>query len=397
MAALFSSKRMSTKVMLQGHLQATLQRAASTTTEYLIAVQDTTFYNYSGHTAMKGLGKLQGQVKGILQHNVLLLDQGGLPLGLVDQQYWSRQGAVPYEGTESEKWTRGLQAVNEHLGAMNNKVVLVQDREADILSFFKASRAANVELLVRVHQPRQLEIIHSGQLCRLGDVQQHIEVRGHKQVEVVREGKTLQLRLSLQSCRVHVLPDKDVSVDKHKTQPLSLVIAREIAALDEQGRDVYDQQQAAEWYLLSSMSIEGEQDIERVVDFYALRWRIERLHYTLKSGALKVERLQFDDVQTTIHALAFYSVVGWQLLSLTYQLREDSQADATKFFEQAQIRVLEAVSKKRVHTVEQATIVLSSIVGFSRSKKQPLPGVRVLAQALERLYYIKKGYEAAAP
>lgn len=383
--------------MLQGHLQATLQRAASTTGEYLLAVQDTTFYNYSGHTAMKGLGKLQGQVKGILQHNVLLLDQSGLPLGIVDQQYWSRQGAVPYEGTESQKWTQGLQAVNEHLGALSSKVVLVQDREADILSFFKASRAPNVELLVRVHQPRQLQIIHSGQLCRLGDVQQHIEVSGYKQVEVVRQGKTLQLTLSLQACRVHVLPDKGLSADRHKTQPLSLVIARETAALDEQGQDVYDQQQAAEWYLLSSLAADSKQDIERVVDFYALRWRVERLHYTLKSGGLKVERLQFDDVQTTIHALAFYSVVAWQLLSLTYQLREDSQAAATKCFEPVEIRVLEAVSKGKVHTVEQAAIALGRIVGFVRSKKQPLPGVRVLAQALERLHYLKKGFEAAAP
>lgn len=42
--------------------------------------------------------------------------------------------------------------------------------------------------------------------------------------------------------------------------------------------------------------------------FYALRWCIERIHYTLKSGALSVEKRQFDNIHTLINALAFYSV-----------------------------------------------------------------------------------------
>jgi hypothetical protein len=34
---------------------------------------------------------------------------------------------------------------------------------------------------------------------------------------------------------------------------------------------------------------------------------------------------------------------------------------------------------------------LAALVGFARSKKQPLPGVKVLAQAIERFYYVKLG------
>jgi hypothetical protein len=305
-AALFAHKRMSTKVMLEGHLQATLQRATATTDGYLIAVQDTTFYNYSTHEAMQGLGTLQGEVKGVLQHNVLLLNQKGVPLGLIDQQYWSRQQtSLPFKGKESLKWSKGLKAVNKRLGAMTNKVVLVQDREADIFSFFKAKRAQNVELLVRVHQPRNMEVIQSGAVLKFNELQAHLPVAGYKQVEIMRQGKAIRLTLSLQAGRVHVLPDKDLSRNKHKTKPLSLIIARETAAVDEKGQDVFDEHQRAEWYLLTSLAADNEQDIERVVDFYALRWRIERFHYTLKSGALKVERLQFDDLRTTINALVF--------------------------------------------------------------------------------------------
>lgn len=396
-AALFANKRMNTDVMLHGHVQATLKRAAQRPHEYLIAVQDTTLYNYCGHKAMQGLGLLQQHIKGIAQHNVLLLDQTGLPLGLLDQQYWSRQGSVPYEGTESLKWTRGLQAVNKQLAGSDKKVVVVQDREADMLSLFKAPRQQGVELLVRLHQPRKLQLIHSGQVTKLAELPGHLDSIADKQVGVLRGGKSVQLTLRLQACRVHVLPNKDKSAHKHKSEPMSVVIATEVAAVDELGQDVFEEQQAAQWYLLSTLGIEGRQEVERVVDFYALRWRIERFHYTLKSGALNVERLQFDDVSTMINALTFYSVVAWQLLALSYQLRAESQGKAEVCFEAEEISVLEAVSKKKVETLEQAVLALGKIVGFARSKKQPLPGVRMLAQALERLYYLKKGYQAAAP
>jgi len=86
--------------------------------EYITAAQDTTYYNYSGQRAMVGLGEIQGKVRGLLQHNVLLLDQLGLPLGLLTQQY--------------------------------------------------------VELLLRVHQPRHLDVIESQQLHKLPQVYPHL-------------------------------------------------------------------------------------------------------------------------------------------------------------------------------------------------------------------------------
>lgn len=51
--------------------------------------------------------------------------------------------------------------------------------------------------------------------------------------------------------------------------------------------------------------------VSQVLRFYALCWRIECLHDTLKSGGLKVETRLFDDIHTLVNALAFYFVVGW--------------------------------------------------------------------------------------
>lgn len=258
-SAVFADERMSSEVMPAGHLQATPGRASACGGDYLIAVQDTTFYNYTSLPAMEGLGDIRPGVKGIIQHNVLLLSSTGLPLALADQQYRSR---------------------------------------------------------------------HAGE---------------------------------------------------------------EAAARDGEGKDVFKEKQAAQWYLLTSLASQQLLDTEGIVSFYSLRRRTERLHYTLRSGALKVEKLQFDDRAAMIHALAFYSVAGWRLPALTCQLRAEPAAAATTCFEPEEICLLQAVSKKAITTLKQATLAMAGLVNFVPCEKQPLPGIQVLVQAIERFYYLKMG------
>jgi len=390
-AGIFSDARMNEQVMLSSHVIATAERAEATEGGYLIACQDTTFYNHTGHKQMEGPGRLQGGILGILQHNVLLTSDKGVPLGLIDQQHWSRQSAAAFDGRESLKWERGLRAVNDRLAATGKKVVVVQDREAGIFSFFKHPREPDIELLVRVHQPRNLEVAGSGEVSKLAGLRETVPPAGQKQVSISGDGKEVTLTLSVQAGKVHVLPDKGRSAGKHKTQELSLVIARETAAKDSKGNDVFDADKAALRYLLTSLPIGSQQDMERVVTFYGLRWRVERLGFTVKSGAPNVEGLQFDDVQTTINALSFYSVVAWQPLAMTYVFRENQEAPAQAVFEQNEVRLLEKIDKKPIKTVKDAVLALAKIAGFAKSKRQPLPGVKVLAQAFERFHYIKLG------
>lgn len=379
---------MNTEVMLAGHVSATKARIQECGGDYVLVAQDTTTYNYTGHAAMTGLGKLQGNVKGILQHNVLALSETGQPLGILGQEYWSRNGSQPYDGIESAKWERGLALVNRELGSLPQKVVLIQDREGDVCSFFEAARAPNVELLTRVHEPRQLEVVASGFVGKLPDLHEQLPLRSEKRVVITRERREVTLVLQLSGGAV--------SVRTPEGQPLhgfSLVIAEEIAAFDEQGKNVFDPEQRALWYLLTSLPVTTITELERVVEFYALRWRIERLHFTLKTGALNVEKLQFDDLTTTINALTFYSIVAWQLLALTYLLRQAEDTAATQCFDEKELTILEATSQKPIKTVKAATLAIAKLVGFVPSKKQPFPGVKVLAKALERFHFVKLGFD----
>ena len=113
----------------------------------------------------------------------------------------------------------------------------------------------------------------------------------------------MELTLRLLAGKVNVYPRKDLNAKKHKTQGLSLVVAEEIACVDAKiGEPLVSDTKPAQWWLLTSLPTENLAQVNKVVDFYALRWRVERLHYTLKSGALNVFKLQFDDIHTKVNA-----------------------------------------------------------------------------------------------
>ena len=266
----------------------------------------------------------------------------------------------------------------------------------DIFSLFKAERHPNVELLIRVHQPRHLEVLESQQVHKLPQVSQHLSDYGQFTVNIYRQNRAVRLVLNLRAGAVNVYPDKDLSPTKHKTQGFSLVVAQEVACIDLKTQQVMPApEEPALWYLLTTLSIDSAIQVQRVVRFYALRWRIERFHYTLKSGALNVEKLQFDDVHTLINSLAFYSVVAWKLLSLTYAIREDPDQNARVLFDPSELQMLQNISSKTIVSLGDAVLALGRMVGFAPSKKQPFPGVKVLATALERFAFASIGFQAA--
>lgn len=393
-AGIFSKKTINEKTMLSGHIKETKKRALDTDSEWLIGAQDTTFYNYNSQN-IEGMGLIAKNTKGLAQHNLLLLTDKGMPLGLLDQQYWTRGGARNFEENkkESYKWEKGLAVVNETLGGINKRVVVVQDREADIFEFFKQERADNIEILVRVCQPRNVEIISSGEVQSLEESTKKLKVLGTTKTIIQEKSKEVELTLEVRAERVNIYPNKDLSANKHKTQGLSLVVAREIARVDcETGESVYKEETACYWYLLTSMPIDNEEDVLRVIRFYSLRWRVERLHYTLKTGAINAEKMQFEDIHTLINALAFYSIIAWQLLAVTYMVRQNPEALATELFKVEEVTVMSKLNKKPIKTIKEAILLLCKISGgFAPSKKQPLPGVKVLTTALQDFYYIKVG------
>lgn len=65
-ASIFSHSKMTAEKMLESHRASSIERGKTSEGEYLIVAQDTTYYTYSGHEQMQGLGYIQGGVRGIM-------------------------------------------------------------------------------------------------------------------------------------------------------------------------------------------------------------------------------------------------------------------------------------------------------------------------------------------
>ncbi len=79
-----------------------------------------------------------------------------------------------------------------------------------------------------------------------------------------------------------------------------------------------------EWWLITTLPIDTPEDVWRVVDYYTGRWPIEIYFRIFKTGC-RVEDIGLETKDGLLKSLAFYKIVGWRVMYLTYLGRECPQ------------------------------------------------------------------------
>jgi hypothetical protein len=136
---LLEHKAVSMDALLSSHYHSTMERIAREKIPVVLAVQDTTSFNYDTHADMEGLGPINKRVdgaQGILLHDTMAYTAEGTAMGLVDIQVWARDPKQfgkrhlryerPIEQKESFKWLKSFQAaarLQRQLGAASTVVV----------------------------------------------------------------------------------------------------------------------------------------------------------------------------------------------------------------------------------------------------------------------------------
>ena len=388
---LFSS---STIDLQQGHVEQTVQRCSGFA--LVLALEDTTDVNYDGHKAKQGMGHLGGprDTKGINIHSVLCTSDQGEPLGLIGQYIWAPPKSkskttgtymrkLPIEDKESMKWIRLMREVNQAFDGRSSKVLVVADREADFYEHFSEPRKANIDLLVRgSHLERN--IFFEGQKCKVGDLPGLIDVQSKYKTTIQRQKNRVEREAEI-AVRYGTIAYPPTAGKKGEIITLHVVHAEEINYIGED---------KIEWYLFTNITIESINQAIQLIGFYAKRWIIERFHYVLKTG-LNIEKIQMDTFERLKNALELYSIVAWRILWLAYAGKVKPQAEAAEVFEQGQIDILENLDQKKILTVKDFLLALGRLVGFQTSKKQPLPGEKLLWLAYGQLMQIQRGFELA--
>ncbi len=164
---LFKNEKVTAEKILSPHQARTQARMAGH--RLVLAVQDTTYLNYTSHAKTTGLGPVgtrEQNQQGVVMHSTLALTPAGLPVGVLSQETWVRaegDGGLteaerkrrPIEEKESYKWLKALEETVA-LTPPGVQVVTVCDREGDVYELVVQGQALETALLVRTAQDRTL-------------------------------------------------------------------------------------------------------------------------------------------------------------------------------------------------------------------------------------------------
>jgi hypothetical protein len=378
--------------LLAPHQAATWERCASE--KFVLIAQDTTYLNFTRHTATTGLGPIgSGSELGLLLHSALALTTDGVPLGLVAQIAWARdpetpgksakRKQLPIEDKESYRWLQIQEQVVAGVPA-GTQTVLMGDRESDIYDLFIAPRDPLQHLLVRGAWDRKLADPPEQHLWAAVEA---VPMAGTMTITVPRKPgqREREATLELRTTGVQFAPPAHRRATTPAAPPITVVLAREIAPPEGI--------KPIEWLLLTTLTVVTVDDARRIVTWYSYRWRIERLHFTLKSGGSHVEQLQLETRDRLERAITLYSIVAWRLLWMTYQVRVEPKQSPTVAFSRSEIEVLErlvatqnpARSPAQPLTLQDAVRAMAKLGGFLGRKSDGEPGVKTLWRGYRQL------------
>jgi Transposase DNA-binding/Transposase Tn5 dimerisation domain len=361
----------------------------------ILAIQDTTSFDFTAHPATDGLGYLDHpKRRGLLMHSVLAVTPEGVPCGLLDQQTWARDPAElgksgdrrkkATAAKESRRWLGALAATEAALPA-GREVITVADREADIYDLFAQPRRPGSHLLIRVKPARGVR--HPERL--LGPAVRSSPARGTMTVELRRadDRPPRQAVLTIRYLALEVAPPAN------RPGRAGLPHVALTAILVEEEHPPAGQE-AVRWWLVTSLPIRTTADAERAVRYYALRWLVERYHFVMKSGC-RVERLQLETAGRIDRAVATYSAVAWRLLWLTYEARRHPEESSGRVLTREELEVLcrlTGVASDAPPTLRDAVRGIARLGGFLGRKGDGEPGVKTLWRGLRRLNDMVAGY-----
>ena len=375
------------------HHQRTVERIAQH--KQVLAVQDTSFLNYTHHPQTEGLGaignKSQHQ-RGLGMHSTLAVTTQGTPLGLLTQEFFTRPEdepahrpeecrSLPIEEKESYRW---LQAFEQTLtlAPPGVEVITVCDREADIYELFAFAQEREAPLVVRASSDRALLDDEVGKLWlkaekqpTVGSLTVHISGNDQRQAR--------QATVSVRFTAVTLRPPWRPNGLKLPSVTLNAILVRE----EDPAPDV---DEPIEWLLLTNTPVASFAEACRVIEWYCCRWQIEVFHKILKSGC-RVEHCRLQTAERLYNFLALMSIIAWRLHWMTYISRGQPDLPCTVVLTTIEWQALYLRIHKStrlpdtVPTVHQAVRWIAQLGGFLGRKSDGEPGVTTLWRGWLRL------------
>jgi hypothetical protein len=315
----------------------------------IIVVHDTTAFEFGGQAKREGLGHLiKPSAQGFFGHFSLALAADGTrtPLGLlavetvfrlkkpIGQKNWTPDQSLG----ESARWLRGVEASERQLAGCA-EAIHVADREGDQFELLAGLTNAHRPYVIRSFQDRRLvegDEVHlraaacaaKATLRREVPLSPRPKIPGPKgERHPARRFRIARLSFAVTSVEL-----------KQKSLPVNVIHVFE--------RKPPPGEPAVEWFLLTNLPIDSDDDIGFAVDCYRARWTIEEYFKALKTGC-QFEKRQLESAHSLLNALAILAPVAWRLLLLRHLARAKERAPASDALTGKQLEVLRVSQRNR--------------------------------------------------
>lgn len=383
----FQNDHVTSKEILSPHQVQTLERMGKE--PIVLAIQDSSYLNFSTHKQTKGLGPIgdsRAASQGLVTHNILAVTPQGLPLGLLDQKGWAREGYnqqtkrqrknTSIEHKESYRWIEGIESVQK-LKPENVRVITICDRESDIYEFFVAAERAECEFVIRAAWNRHVQ---DSELPRLWEHLQAEPVAGYYQITLpARDTKPeRQATLAVRFAAVTLGPPQRSKQALFHPLPSVRLHAVYVTEVNSSGSD-----QPVEWMLLSNISVQSFEEAQEKLRWYCCRWQIEVFHKILQHGC-KVEQCRLQSADRLNCYITLMSIVAWRLFWITHLQRTHPTAPATAILTPLEIQTLDALADSTGNaqatkiSVSQAVVAIAKLGGFLARQRDGDPGPTVI-------------------
>lgn len=383
----FQNDKITSEQILSPHQARTIERIKQE--PVVLAVQDTSYLNFSTHKQTQGLGPIgdrRSASVGLVTHNILAVTPQGLPLGLLNQTGWARVGYnqqsererknTSIEHKESYRWIQGIEFVQK-LKPENVRVITVCDRESDIYEFFVAAERCHAEFVIRAAWNRHLK---DSAYPRLWEQMQAQPVAGTYQITLPGRDSKPERTATL-AVHFGVVTLSPTQRPKHSLfYPLPPVRLNAVYVMEV---DATNPEQQIEWMLLTNTAVTSFEAALEKLNWYCCRWQIEVFHKILQHGCT-VEQCRLQSADRLNRYITLMSIVAWRLFWMTFVQRSHPTASALTILTEIEIRTLLLLTDQPSYTqpsdicVSQAVIAIAKLGGFLARKGDGDPGPTVI-------------------
>jgi hypothetical protein len=383
----------------------------SATEAYVFCPVDGTSLTLADHEQGKGFGPIGVRSKrgrGIKVINAMVLSHKGVALGVSSQRWWTRnerrrrrhRDSLRPEQKETGYWLEAMKQTREVMAvhAPATRCWFQLDREADSWPLLTEAGKDGSWFTIRASRNRRV-LVPDGGRSYLHELlrQQPVKAKYSLEVRGMPKRRARTATMVVRACSV-TLDLRDKRTNERFAMEVNVVQAMERGTTPAGEKPI-------SWTLLTNRPLQTGGDITEVIFGYSMRWRIEELHRTWKTGACRVEENQLRSATAAIKWATILIAVAVRIERIKQLSREEPDRPASDEFSPAEIKAaallrFDKSAKKKlrpgvVPTMAEVATWIAEIGGYTgKTSSGGPPGSITLARGLEQVRAAAQALEA---